>query len=103
MSVPSLPRLVCFDRFPARAYSGFVHDLQLYVFLEINNSIKADEKVVMTYVSSYYHAFSTTQKVICCMQAKRLSFSLVDFDSLIVILFVLLRRPSKQRVASAKY
>ncbi|CAF3492349.1 unnamed protein product [Rotaria sp. Silwood1] len=29
---------------------------------EINNSIKADEKVVMTYVSSYYHAFSTTQK-----------------------------------------
>ncbi|CAF1477539.1 unnamed protein product [Rotaria sordida] len=24
--------------------------------------IKADEKVVMTYVSSYYHAFSTTQK-----------------------------------------
>lgn len=34
------------------------------VFLEINNSIKADEKVVMTYVSSYYHAFSTTQKVL---------------------------------------
>ncbi|CAF2152013.1 unnamed protein product [Rotaria magnacalcarata] len=29
---------------------------------EINNSIKSDEKVVMTYVSSYYHAFSTTQK-----------------------------------------
>ena len=36
----------------------------MYVFVEINNSIKADEKVVMTYVSSYYHAFSTTQKVI---------------------------------------
>jgi len=29
---------------------------------EINNSIKADEKVVMTYVSSYYHAFSTSKK-----------------------------------------
>jgi hypothetical protein len=37
--------------------------MNLYVFIEINNSIKADEKVVMTYVSSYYHAFSTTQKV----------------------------------------
>jgi hypothetical protein len=37
-------------------------------FIEINNSIKADEKVVMTYVSSYYHAFSTTQKVILCMK-----------------------------------
>jgi len=36
-----------------------------FSFVEINNSIKADEKVVMTYVSSYYHAFSTTQKVIC--------------------------------------
>jgi hypothetical protein len=35
----------------------------VYVLIEINNSIKADEKVVMTYVSSYYHAFSTTQKV----------------------------------------
>lgn len=34
------------------------------VILEINKSFKADEKVVMTYVSSYYHAFSTSQKVL---------------------------------------
>ena len=34
-----------------------------FLCLEINNSIKADEKVVMTYVSSYYHAFSTSKKV----------------------------------------
>ena len=37
--------------------------MNLCVFIEINNSMRADEKVVMTYVSSYYHAFSTTQKV----------------------------------------
>jgi hypothetical protein len=49
----------------------FLHEFDVYVcFIEINNSIKADEKVVMTYVSSYYHAFSTTQKVILCMKYK---------------------------------
>jgi hypothetical protein len=43
----------------------FLHEFDVCMcFIEINNSIKADEKVVMTYVSSYYHAFSTTQKVI---------------------------------------
>jgi hypothetical protein len=35
-----------------------------FVFiLEITHSLKPDEKSVMTYVSSYYHAFAGAQKV----------------------------------------
>ena len=32
-------------------------------FSEIKNSVKPDEKSIMTYVSSYYHAFAGAQKV----------------------------------------
>ena len=31
--------------------------------LEITHSVKPDEKSIMTYVSSYYHAFAGAQKV----------------------------------------
>lgn len=33
------------------------------LILEITHSLKPDEKSVMTYVSSYYHAFAGAQKV----------------------------------------
>ena len=50
----------------------FVYGLEFELFfffffnlLEIVRSVKPDEKSVMTYVSSYYHAFAGAQKVIC--------------------------------------
>jgi hypothetical protein len=64
--------------------------MNLYVFIEINNSIKADEKVVMTYVSSYYHAFSTTQKVM--HETKRLDKIIYKYSN----------RPNKQLVVYVK-
>ena len=33
------------------------------LIVEIKNSVKPDEKSIMTYVSSYYHAFAGAQKV----------------------------------------
>ena len=36
---------------------------QLFKILDIVNQVKPDERCVMAYVSSYYHAFSGAQQV----------------------------------------
>lgn len=35
------------------------------ILLDMVNSVKPDERSVMAYVSSYYHAFSGAQQVNC--------------------------------------
>lgn len=34
-----------------------------FLLIDMVNTVKPDERAVMTYVSSYYHAFTSSQKV----------------------------------------
>lgn len=55
-----------------------VFQIFVILYLDMVNQVKPDERAVMTYVSCYYHAFSSSQQV-------KLGFRLYFFKKYVIL------------------
>jgi len=61
--------------------------LLLLIVVDMLNAVKPDERSVMTYVSSYYHAFSGAQQVLLQFPYTFLRNPRMDYGNIGVLLF----------------